>query len=193
LKIKFIAIVFVILFFARNVLAQIPGPSGGGSSVATAVNVNSFINPQTYTSSTWDLNTPNIINVIGINLPLPTTVSKCSFDITTGGSSSEYLDFGFYTMGGTLITHCGATAFTGTGVQSCSLSGAPVTLPSGWIAVATTSNDSSGTPQIYYGENSFVLYSAFTQDSSGGVLPATINALTSGAQAGAYFPVLVCD
>ena len=130
----------------------------------------------------------NVVVTDQFVLPFRATVRKIVFEVTTL-SVGAFASVGLYSAdGNTLLVHTGAVSTTTTGNKSTTL-GTPVTLEPGIYVLARTYSDgtivcrgftTSGTTRGFLNQNANRVGDAANASSSG-VLPATLGAITPGA------------
>jgi hypothetical protein len=119
--------------------------------------------------------TINKVTLLGFVLPVAVTFNKLSIAVQVADATGLY-DWGLYDSTGALICHVGAQTIPATGVNTQTVTGAPISLNPGKYYLGLTANAtlakiSVGNPTG--GAWSF-LYNINVATSSGGALPASL-------------------
>lgn len=171
-----------------SILPAANGGVGNGTTSAGHILLPSLHIPTTTVSGT---NTgTDVVRVFRFYNPCRLVVNRVVFQVSaTGGLSGV----GIYSATGDRLITTGAVDTTTTGVKNTAL-GASVTIEAGWYYLAWTANNTTAT---YHSEVSATTYTnvlnattvhigTAANASSGGVLPATLGAVSAGS-----FPVII--
>jgi hypothetical protein len=169
--------------------------TGGAAFGANAILFGPFLQPPIFSSSTNAIaSSANQVRVTKLCLPAPITISKCTFNINSGGGSSgAKVAFGIYSHAGAKIVDSGVATINSNVVTTLTFT--PITLPAGTYYFAQTCsstalqtgglpNGSMSTIFLNQFNANDVWYGTAANASSSGVLPSTLGTLTADNNTG---------